>query len=41
VFQKETEALLFGDVKDLIRPCSGREALASMELLDRCREQLK
>ena len=41
VFAKETEALLFGDVKDLIRPCSGREALASMELLDRCREKLR
>ena len=41
VFQKETDALLFGHPDDVIRPCSGREALASMDLLERCRAQLK
>jgi len=40
VFQKETDALLFGDANDLIRPCNGKEALASMKLLDRCRKKL-
>lgn len=38
VFQKEITALLFGTSKDVIGPCSGNEALASMKLLDACRE---
>ena len=40
VFQKETDALLFGDAGDLIRPCNGKEALVSMKLLERCRKKL-
>jgi predicted dehydrogenase len=40
VFQKEIEALLYGDPKDLIRPCNGSEALMSMELLEECRKSL-
>ena len=38
VFQKEIEALLWGATGDYIRPCSGQEALASMELLEECRK---
>jgi predicted dehydrogenase len=38
VFQKEMDALLFGDSSDLIQPCNGKEALKSMELLDECRK---
>ncbi|MDD5489269.1 MAG: Gfo/Idh/MocA family oxidoreductase [Candidatus Moranbacteria bacterium] len=41
-FTKEIEALLFGNqTKNSIKPCSGEEALAVMELLDRCRKILK
>ena len=40
VFQKEIDALLFGDPNDLIRPCRGEEALASMALLDACRRKI-
>jgi predicted dehydrogenase len=40
VFQKEIDALLFGDANDVIRPCSGKEALASMKLLDDCRKKI-
>lgn len=37
VFQKEVNALLFGDPHDSVRPCTGAEALAGMDLLERCR----
>jgi predicted dehydrogenase len=39
VFQKEISALFFGDSKGSIRPCNGKEALASMTLLETCRKQ--
>jgi predicted dehydrogenase len=40
VFRKEIEALLYGAPKDLIRPCTGLDALTSMELLEECRENI-
>ncbi len=40
VFQKEIDALFYGDSNDVIRPCNGKEASASMKLLDDCREKL-
>jgi predicted dehydrogenase len=39
VFQLETAALLSGGSGDAIGPCSGKEALASMKLLEACRRQ--
>ncbi|MGA2241504.1 MAG: Gfo/Idh/MocA family oxidoreductase [Verrucomicrobiota bacterium] len=39
VFQKEISALFFGDSKGPIGPCNGKEALASMTLLENCRKQ--
>ena len=39
VFQQEIAALLFGDSGDSIGPCNGKEALASMKLLEVCRKQ--
>jgi predicted dehydrogenase len=41
VFQKEIESLLFGTAKDFIRPCTGQEALKSMELLEKCRGKIR
>jgi predicted dehydrogenase len=39
VFQQETAALLSGSTGDTIKPCSGKEALAGMKLLEACRQQ--
>jgi predicted dehydrogenase len=39
VFQKEISALFSGDSKGSIGPCNGKEALASMTLLEACRKQ--
>ncbi len=39
VFQKEILALFFGNPKRSIAPCNGKEALASMMLLDVCRQK--
>ncbi len=41
-FEKEIDALLFAKkAKNEIKPCSGKEAVALMKLLDDCREMLK
>jgi predicted dehydrogenase len=37
VFCRETEAVLFGNPEELIKPCTSAEALAGMTLLDACR----
>jgi predicted dehydrogenase len=37
VFQSEITALLFGNGADAIGPCTGSEALGSMQLLESCR----
>ncbi|MGD0743826.1 MAG: Gfo/Idh/MocA family oxidoreductase [Verrucomicrobiota bacterium] len=41
VFQKEISALFFGGPKSSIAPCNGKEALASMMLLDVCRQKAR
>jgi predicted dehydrogenase len=40
VFESEIESLFYGDNQDLIRPCTGKEALASMKVLEDCRKYL-
>jgi predicted dehydrogenase len=40
VFEKEISALLFPEEPSLSSPCSGREAVEVMELLDECRTTL-
>jgi len=39
-FVKELDALLFPDILNDIRPCSGTEAVKNMEILDECRKIL-
>lgn len=41
VFQNELNALLFGSPAGAIGPCNGKEAVASMKLLESCRKKLR
>jgi predicted dehydrogenase len=39
VFTREIESLLY-DVKSTLRPCSGKEAMENMKLLEECRKSI-